>query len=133
MSCNLEINNNDASKQEHVESSSSTTKNITSSLPQCRDQLKPFYLRHHSVYGHQSGRIATYHELAIKLHDPHHVVFQDHVTKQNHYISTAMLPLATKLVASYPEALLSKNWHGSWVTWSCEVTWQSKTVISSIP
>ena len=57
------------------------------------------------------------------------------ITWQNHYISTTIVPMATKLgrVVTYREALLPKMSHRSWVKWFSENTWQIKTIISLLP
>ena len=109
---------------EHVESSSSTIKTIISSLPQRLWLLT-----------RQDGEL-LWGATTYKVTWPRdRVVFGDHVTKQNHYVNTTTLPMVTKLdrVVPYLEALLSKIWHDSWITWSSKITGQTKTIISSIP
>lgn len=104
---------------EHVESSSSTIKTIISSLPQRLWLLT-----------RQDGEL-LWGATTYKVTWPRdRVVFGDHVTKQNHYVNTTTLPMVTKLdrVVPYLEALLSKIWHDSWITWSSKITWQTITI-----
>ena len=110
--------------REHVKSSSSTSKTIISPLPQRLWLLT-----------RQDGEL-LWEATTYKVTWPRdRVVFGDHVTKQNHYIPTTTLPMVTKLdrVVHYLEALLSKIWRDSWITWSSKITWQTKIIISSIP
>ena len=105
--------------REHEESSSSTTKTIISSLPQRLWLLT-----------RQNGEL-LWGATTYKVTWPRdRVVFGDHGTKQNHYVPTTTLPMVTKLdrVVPYLEALLSKIWHDSWITWSSKITWQIKTL-----
>ena len=52
------------------------------------------------------------------------MVLQNHLTNQNHYISTTTLPTATKLckVVAYLEALLLKKLYDSWVKYIFSTT-----------
>ena len=78
------------------------------------------------------GRVVAYHEglLPLKLRPFHHVVFQSHVTNENHWIS------ATRL----PDHQTWQNGNLSWwtpahnhlITSSCEIMWQTRTIISPI-
>ena len=58
-----------------------------------------------------------------------HVILQNHVTNWRHYISTTMMPVTTKLGrgATYHEGLPIKS-HAYIITWSCEISWQTKIV-----
>ena len=81
---------------------------------------------------------------------------QDHVTNQKHHISTTTMPVVIKLdkVVTFYEGLLplSCSWpsnlermvtyidglppiksHNPLITWSCEITWQTESIIISTP
>ena len=64
-----------------------------------------------------------------------HVVLQDHVTNQNHYICTTTLPITTKLgtMVNYVGGFLTIKPHDPFNTWSCWITWLTKTIISPLP
>ena len=63
------------------------------------------------------------------------MVLKGHVTEENHYISTTRVPMATKLdkMITYFDGLLPIKSHDSLITWSCGITWKTKTIISPIP
>ena len=63
-----------------------------------------------------------------------HVVLPDHMTNENHCISITRVVMASKLVkmVNYPDGLLSIKPHEPLITWSCEITRQTKTIISSL-
>ena len=54
--------------------------------------------------------------------------------QQTSYPTTAM-PMATKLdrVVTYHERLPSIKIHDLLITWYCEITWQTKTIIIPLP
>ena len=91
------------------------------------------YLRQHDVCDHQ-----TWQGCAVPWEDPihkvtwplNHMVLQNHVTNQSHYISTTMMPMTTKpgRGATYHEGLPIKL-HGYIITWSCEITDKLKSYI----
>ena len=57
-----------------------------------------------------------------------HVVLQGHVKNKNHYISSTKVPMATKLgrMITYLDSLLPLKSQDPLITWSCEITWQTK-------
>ena len=61
--------------------------------------------------------------LPTKSHDFDYVILRDHVTSQNHYISTITVPVTTKLgrMLIYLEGLLTIKPHNVLITWSCKV------------
>ena len=62
-----------------------------------------------------------------------HVVLEDHVTHWNHFSHTTV-PIATKLarMVTYLEGLLPIKSRDTLITWSCKITWQTKTIISHL-
>ena len=62
------------------------------------------------------------------------MVFEGHVTSKNHYISTTRVSVATKpgRMATFLDGLLSIKSHVFLIKWSCEITWQTKTIVSSL-
>ena len=63
-----------------------------------------------------------------------HMILQSCLTNKNHYISTTRVPMATKLgrMVICLDRLLPIESHGLLIMWSCEITWQTKT-ISPLP
>ena len=59
------------------------------------------------------------------------MVLQDHVTNWNHYIYIATILMATKLgkMVTYHEDLSLIHSHNILITWSHEITWQTKPII----
>lgn len=59
----------------------------------------------------------------------------DHVTSWQHYISTTTMLISTKVgsVMTYRQRLPIIKLHDPLITWSCEITWQIKNVVSSAP
>ena len=121
-SCPFETNSNGGFKQEHVESCSSTTKNIVSPLPQCvwPPNLAGWLviMRGSSPQSHMTlwsrGRAASRDRLK--------------------HISTATVPMATKLgrMVTYRDWLLPIKSHGTLINWSWKITWQTKIIISPL-
>ena len=64
-----------------------------------------------------------------------HLVLRDHETNQNYYISVITMPKASKLsrMVTYLEELSPIKSYDHLVTWSCETTWQTKSIISPLP
>ena len=64
-----------------------------------------------------------------------HMVLQGHETNKNHFMFTAIVPLATKLgtMITYLDRFLPLKSHDSLITWSYEIKWKTKTIISPIP
>ena len=61
--------------------------------------------------------------------------FERSRNNQNHYISTNTIPMAIKLgkIVTYLERPPSIKWQEALITWSCKITWQTKTIISQLP
>ena len=57
------------------------------------------------------------------------------MTNKNHYISASRVCMTTKLskMVTYLDGLLRLKSHDHLVTWSCEINWQTKSIISSMP
>ena len=91
-----------------------------------RDKLKSSYLHYHSAHGHQTWQDddlpwwAPAYKVASWPFD--YVVLQDHVTKQNHYISTIRVPMATKLgrMVTHLDELAPTKSHHLLITWFCD-------------
>ena len=62
--------------------------------------------------------------LPTKSHDFDYMILRDHVTSQNHYISTITMPMTMKLgkMLTYLEELLTIKLHNTLIMWSCKVT-----------
>ena len=65
---------------------------------------------------------------------PDHVAFQSHVTYENLYFSTTKVPMVNKLdsMVAHLDGLLPTKFHNTLTTWSCDITWQAKTIISPL-
>ena len=130
MPCALEINSNGRFKWEHVESCSSTTKNFISALPQCRDILKPLYLRHQCLWppNWQDGEL-PWGAPSKKLHD-HLIMWSSEITWQNKTIISTRSVYGHQpcRIVTYLEGCLPMKLHGSRVMWSCVSTWQIKVL-----
>ena len=98
---------------------------------------KPLYLYCQSVYGNltwQDGHLPWW-AWTRKITWPFdHIVLQDHVTNWNYYISTTIVPMVTTLgrMVTYLELLLTIKLFNGLITWSCKVTWHTKTIISPL-
>ena len=98
---------------------------------------KPLYLYCQRVYGNltwQDGHLPWW-AWTRKITWPFdHIVLQDHVTNWNYYISTTVVPMVTKLgrMVTYLELLLTIKLFNGLITWSCKVTWHTKTIISPL-
>ena len=98
------------------------------------DKLKPVSLHYQSSYSHQTlqdGNLlwcAPTHKFTWPLF---HVVLQDHMTNENHYISTARVPMTTKLVrmVNYLDGLLPLKSHHPLIMWSCKIMRQETKLI----
>ena len=72
-------------------------------LVRWRDKLKSLYLHYHSAYGHhisQDGDLYWWTPAHKVTWPPGHVVLWDHMTTENHYISTTTVSMATQNLAS---------------------------------
>ena len=107
---------------------------LSRGLARSRDKLKLLYFHYHSIHGHQAWRDgdlpwgAPYHKV-IKRFD--HVVLQGYVTNENHYIFPTRVSMATKRgrMITYLDGLLPIKSLDSLITWSCEITWETKSII----
>ena len=118
-----EISSSGGFDRVHMESSSSTSKKL--------------YLHFHVAMATKLGRVVNYHEglSPTKLRHPF-------ITWSNDYISTTAVPMATKfgIMVTHLEGLLPIKSHDTPIkshdplrTFSCKMTWQTKTIISSLP
>ena len=78
-------------------------------------------------------RMVTYIDGLLPIKSFYHwekVVLWDHVTNLNHYTSTATISVATALgiMVTYHEWLLPMKTHDHKITWSCKITWQTKSI-----
>ena len=99
---------------------------------------KPLYLFYQSAYGLQSWQDGnlTWQAPTYKFTWPFdHMVLQGHETNKNHFMFTSIVPLATKLgtMITYLDRFPPLKSHDSLITWSDEITWKTKTIISPIP
>ena len=62
-----------------------------------------------------------------------HVFVWDHVTNENHYISTTVVPITTKPGRTYLERLLVIKSHDRLITSFRKITWQTKIIVSPLP
>ena len=64
-----------------------------------------------------------------------HVVLRDHKTNYNHYIHTTTEYRVTKFfkIVIYLEQLLCIKLLDPLITWFCKITWQTKTIVSTLP
>ena len=91
--------------------------------------LKTLYLHYHNVYGHQTwqGGDLPWGALTHKATWPlgNNVVLQNHVMNWKQNISTARVPMATKLgrMVTYLGGIVSIKSRVSQVTWSCGIMW----------
>ena len=145
MPCALETNSNDGLKRGHVVQFNGLlpiksndrfitwsceimwqTKTIISPLPQCPWPQNLVGWWHGDLpWGIPKHKV-------IQRFD--YVVSQGHVTNKSHYISTNTVPMANKLdrMVTYLDGLLPIKSHDSWITWSCEITRQTKSSISPL-
>ena len=98
------------------------------------DKLKPLHLHYHSAHDHQTWQVvkspwwAPAHKVTWSFD---HVILLDYVANWNNFISTTMVPFATKkgrMVSCYewlpPAKLLDFS-----VMRSCKISWQTKTIL----
>ena len=96
------------------------------------------YIHYQSAYSHQTlpnGNLPRW-TPAHKVTWPFdHVVFWGRLTTWNHYISITTMPMATKLgkLVTWHEGLPPIMLLDPLVTWSCEIMWQTKIIISPLP
>ena len=97
--------------------------------------LKTSYLYYHNAYGHQGGdlpRGASAHKIASPFD---HVAFWDHVKKKNHYSSTIIVPVTTKLAmgVTYFQVLQTKKSYNALIMCSllCHVTNENHYIFST--
>ena len=102
-----------------------------------RDKPKSLYLHYESLYGHltwENGNL-SWETSAYKVKWRFvHVLLRHHVTSQRRYISTTTVSMVTnfgKNVSHLPGLLPIKSLDTS-ITWSCEVMWQTKAIISPL-
>ena len=153
--CPLEINSNNGLKREHLESSSSTTKNIISSLPQCAwlPDLAGLWLTMRGSHQYATNqkhifttrvsktikldRIVTYlgELLPMRSHDTL-IRWSWKITWETRIIISPQLKsFATKLwrMVNYLKGHVLIKSHDASITWSRKITWQTKTIISPLP
>ena len=105
-------------------------------LARLHDKLKLLYLHSHSAYNYETWqdgnlpRWALTHKVTWLFG---HVALQNHVTNKNHFISTALVHMTTKLgrMTTFFEWLPHVKLFDSLVTWLCRTRWNSKSIISS--
>ena len=96
-------------------------------------QLKTLYLDFHIDYGYQTwlGGDLPWETPTHKVTWPFdHVVLQDHLINESHYISIIRVYMATKLdrIVTYLDGLLLLYTSDSLITCSCYITWQIKNI-----
>ena len=100
------------------------TKTIISQLPQC--QCPPNLTRWWLTRWAPTHNVTRLFGL---------VVFRDHMTNWNHYISNTTMPMSDKFgrLVTDLEGLVRIMLPDPFVTWSCKIMWQTKTIISPPP
>ena len=96
-------------------------------------QLKALYLHFYNDYGYQTWLGCDLpwerpnHKVTWRFD---HVVLQDHLANESHYISIIRVYIATKLgrIVAYFDVLLLLYSSDSLITWSCYITWQAKNI-----
>ena len=113
----LEINSNGGLKWEHLEFSSSVTKIIIiiSLLPQCLLTMRGSHPLNHLTFWSR-GLVRSRDKLNSLI---------------LHYHSITMTTKLGRMVA-HLDGLLPIKSHDSLMTWSCDITWQAKTIISPL-
>ena len=96
-------------------------------------ELKTLYLHFHNDYGYQTwlGGDLPWETPTHKVTWPSdHVVLQDHLINESHYISIIRVYMATKLdrIVTYLNGLLLLYTSDSLITCSCYITWQIKNI-----
>ena len=99
------------------------------------DKLNSLWLYYQSGYHHQTwqGSSPPWRVAIYKVTwSSYHMILRHHVTRQNHCISTTTVPMAMKLsrMVTYLEGLLTSKSYNTLIKWSCNVTWQTKSIIS---
>ena len=100
--------------------------------------LQTSYFHYRNVYGYQTWQggdlpwRAPTHNITETFG---HVVLQDHVRSQNHHNSITRVAVATKccrMVTCF-DGRLPKKSHDGFIRSSCEIPWQTKTIIPPLP
>ena len=100
--------------------------------------LRRLYLYYHNAYGYQTwqGGDLPWRALAHKViwHFNQVVVGRSRDKLKSLYLPYKV-SMARKLgkTGTYLEGLLPLKSHDAMITWSCEITWQTKTIISPLP
>ena len=107
-------------------------------LVRSRVKIRPLYFHNQSVYGYQTwqnGNLPWW-ARAYKLTLPFdHVILWDQVINYSYHIFTTTVPMPTKLGkrVTYIDGFLPMKLHDSSITWSCEILWQPKIILSLLP
>ena len=97
------------------------------------------YLPYHSIYDHQTwkrGNLlwgAPSYEVLCLLSHLCDVKWQITLCEKKHYIFTVTVPVAPDIAGLLPDELLHIKYCGSWITWSYEIKWQIKNIVSPLP
>ena len=101
------------------------------------DKRKSLYVYYQSTYGYQTwqnGDIlweASNHKVILRFD---HVLFQSHVIEKSLYIhNQSGYPYKIGRMLTYLDEFLPIKSHHPLITWSCKITWQTKTILSPLP
>lgn len=97
--------------------------------------LKPSYLHYRNAYDHQiwqGGDLPREPPTQKFIWPFDYVVWQDQILNKNYLNFTTRVAMATKIfrMANYLDGLLLIKSHDHFITWRCEMTKQTKTIIS---
>ena len=96
-----------------------------------RSLIKTIMSPPHDAYGHQTSQDCDL-PWGSSIHKATwpfaHVVFRYHVTNLNHFISTKTMSIATKF-----SRMVTYLMGNIIITWSCEITWQTKIIVYPLP
>ena len=101
-------------------------------------QIRSLFFHYQSAFDQQNRRDDNLPgwDLTHKVTWPfYHVIFRYNVAKRNHYISTTIMHIATKLgsiMRLLLEGLLTIKSYNSLITWFCEIQWQTKNIVFPI-
>ena len=102
-------------------------------LARSHDKLKPLCLYYRRPMATKLRRMWTYFKgllFQVKLWSSGLARSRD---KQNHYISITRLTIKLGRIVTYADTLLPIKSHHTLITWFCEITWQTKFIISLLP
>ena len=98
------------------------------------------YLPYHSIYDHQTWKggnllwgAPSYEVLCLFSHLAMRGQVTNYIMWKKHYIFTVTVPIAPDIAGLLLDGLLHIKYCGSWITWSYEIKWQIKNIVSPLP